>query len=133
MLTLTSDTKIALINYFSYWILFPEFLFSDDEEDCYESEAKLSLTPCHESPLPPSSLPSHSPLPRHAPDSPAPTIKVCTDIRFRHSKCHWPNVELTEYSHTTMIKFDVGMLLRLRPTTTACWSLGTRAWAAGRC
>ena len=80
MLTLTSDTKIALINYFSYWILFPEFLFSDDEEDCYESEAKLSLTPCHESPLPPSSLPSHSPLPRHAPDSADPTIKVCVQM-----------------------------------------------------
>ena len=80
MLTFTSDIKIALINYFSYWILFTEFLFSDDEEDCYESEAKLSLTPCHESPLPPSSLPSHSPLPHHASDSPAPTIKVCLQM-----------------------------------------------------
>ena len=49
-------------------------MFSEDEED-YDDKLSLALTPlgssCHESPIPPCSLPSHSPLPRHTPDSPA--------------------------------------------------------------
>ena len=54
-------------------------MFSDEDDD-YDD--KLSMTPlgssCHESPLPPCSLPSHSPLPRHTPDSPVtlPGIKL---------------------------------------------------------
>ena len=53
-------------------------MFSDDEDD-YDD--KLAMTPlgssCHESPLPPCSLPSNSPLPRHTPDSPShPGIKL---------------------------------------------------------
>ena len=49
-------------------------MFSDEEED-YDDKLSLSLsmTPlgstCHESPLAPCSLPSHSPLARHTPDS----------------------------------------------------------------
>ena len=58
-----------------------DFLFSDEEDD-YDD--KMTMTPlgssCHESPLPPCSLPSHSPLPRHTPESPAslvhPSIKL---------------------------------------------------------
>jgi len=73
-----------------------DLLFSDDEE---EIDEKLSITPlgssCHESPLPPCSLPSQSP-PRGPPDSPL------------NNKLSETNNNLLENGMLTKIKTEEG-------------------------